>query len=185
MTRVLLRCLALAVALVIVLVLAPAAGAQSSTQSAGDSAQNTKDKKDKSRDKDKKKQDKGDDEVNTSVFSARVAEEVLGMVRDGLEGHSQRLMLSAFDGDKMDGYLTFEDQVQALFDRYEGFRAHFRIVQQSSEKGRGVVLAIFDLEELPRGGRAPLRKSEQVRFELERGRKGWRIVDYSPRDFFS
>ena len=183
MTRVLLRCLALAVCLAFVF--APAAGAQSSTQSAGDSAQSAKDKKDKAKDKKKQDKGKGDDELNTSVFSARVAEEVLGMVRDGLEGHSQRLLLSAFDGDKMDGYLTFEDQVQALFDRYQGFRAHFRIVQQSSEKGRGVVLAIFDLEEMPRGGRAPLRKSEQVRFELERGRKGWRIVDYSPRGFFS
>src|SRR5436190_13138726 len=65
------------------------------------------DKKDK---KDKKKKDKSapKDEVNTEVFSQAVANDVLGQVRDGLEGHSSRMMLGAFDQDKMDGYLSFE-----------------------------------------------------------------------------
>lgn len=134
-----------------------------------------------------KKKDKGqEDALDTSVFSEGVAGQVLGALRDGLEGHSQRRMLAVFDADKMDGYLTFEDQVQAFFDRYEAFRVHFRIAQTTVEGSRGVVLVDFEMEEIPRGGnQPPLRKNSQVRFEFERGRKGWKIVDFRPRGFFA
>ena len=147
-----------------------------------------KDKKDKDKNKDKKdKKKKGSQDVlNTeAVFSPQVVSDLLGMIRDGLEGHSQHLLLSAFDGDKMDGYLSFEDQIQAMFDHYDAFRVHYTILQQTVENGKGVVLAMFELEETPSNGGAPQRKNSQVRFELERGKKGWRVVDYNPRGFFS
>src|SRR5512142_847707 len=71
----------------------------------------------------------GEKQPDTSAFSDRVASSVLDDLRDGLEGHSQRLMLSAFDRDKMEGYLTFADQIQAFFQRYETFRVHYGIAQ--------------------------------------------------------
>ncbi|HZQ90508.1 MAG TPA: hypothetical protein VFA60_01805 [Terriglobales bacterium] len=145
----------------------------------------SKDSKDKKKDDKKKKERKQDDELNTSMFSAAVANDVLGLVRDGLEGHSQRLMLSAFDLEKMDGGLTFEDQIEAMFQRYEGFRVHYRILQNSVEGEKAVVMVLFEMEELPKNGNAPIRKSSQVKFEMERGRKGWKITDFSPRGFFS
>jgi hypothetical protein len=143
-----------------------------------------------SKDKKKKKKDKKDkasqDDLNTEVFSTAVANNVLNDIRDGLEGHTQRLMLSAFDADKMDGYLEFEDQIQSFFNRYDSFRVYFRVVQSASEGPKGVVLVDFQLEEIPRSGTGtPGRKSGQIRFELERGRKGWKIVDFNPRNFFS
>ena len=141
------------------------------------------DKKDKKKKKDKKSQQ---DDLTATVFSEAAAQDVLGMLRDGLEGHSQRLMLSAFDNDKMDGYLAFEDQLEAFFNKYEGFTVHFRIAQSTTEGAKGIVLADIEMEEIPRGGAAPPnRKQAQMRFELERGRKGWRIVDFRPRGFFS
>jgi len=144
--------------------------------------------KDAKKDKKKKKDKSSQDVMNTEVFSDDVARNVLNDLRDGLEGHSQRLMLSAFDGDKMDGYLTFEDQIQAMFDRYSEFRIHFRISQTSTEGPKGVILVDVELEEVPKstgGNVVPQRRNGQVRFELERGRKGWKIVDFSPRTFFS
>src|SRR5579864_8050814 len=66
--------------------------------------------------KDKKDKKKGNDPIDTeSVFNERVANDILGQLRDGLEGHSQRTLLGVFDGDKMDGYLNFEDQIEAYF----------------------------------------------------------------------
>lgn len=139
------------------------------------------DKKDKKKDK-----NKSQDIVNTEVFSDDVARYVLGEIRDGLEGHLQRLFLSAFDDDNMPGYLSFEDQIQAMFDQYDAFRVHFRILQTTVEGPKGIVLAEFQLEEIPRGSNPmPQRRSNQIRFELQRGRKGWRIVDFNPRGFFS
>ena len=148
--------------------------------------QNTDKDKEKKEKKDNKKKDKAKaDPYDSVVFSQAVANSVLNDLRDGLEGHSQRLLLSAFDGDKMDGYLSFEDQIDALMQRYDSFRVHFRISQSTIEGPKGVVLVDFDLEEIPRAGGAPIRRNGQVKFEMERGRKGWKIVDFNPRGFLS
>lgn len=163
---------------------------QSSSQNPNDSSgQQQEPQPDQSKDKKKKKdkKDKGSqDGLNTAVFSTTVASNVLNGLRDGLEGHTPRRMLSAFDADKMDGYLEFEDQIQALFNRYESFRVYFRIVQSATDGPKGIVLLEIQLEEIPRGATSPPgRKNGQMRFELERGRRGWKIVDFSPRNFFS
>jgi len=136
--------------------------------------------------KKKDKKDKGSQDVmNTEVFSTAVANSVLNDLRDGLEGHTQRLMLSAFDADKMDGYLEFEDQIEAFFNKYIAFTVWFKIAQTSIDGPKGIVLVDIQLEENPRGAAPPVRKNGQMRFELERGKKGWKIVDFSPRNFFS
>jgi len=141
------------------------------------------------KDKKKKKDKAAQDVVNSDVFSEDVARNVLNDIRDGLEGHSYRLMESAFDSDKMDGYLTFEDAVEAMFQRYSEFRVHFTISQTTTEGPKGVILVDIQLEAVPNstngGNVVPQRRNGQVRFELERGKKGWKIVDFSPRSFFS
>ncbi len=123
---------------------------------------------------------------DTSAFSDEVAYRVLSKVRQGMVGHSPTVLLSAFDPDRMEGYLTFRDQIQALFSQYEAFRVHFEIAQTTVEGTRGVVLVDFEIEEIPRSEIAPpVRKNAQVRFEMEQGKKGWKIVDFRPRGFFS
>ena len=138
-------------------------------------------------DANKKKNKKDSDEVAFSTtFSDAVAQEVLQRLTDGLEGHSERRLLSVFDDNKMDGYLNFEAQIGALFDRYESFRVHFRIAEATTEGDKGIVLVDIEIEEIPRSGDAQaVRKSDQMRFEMERGKKGWKIVDLRPRAFFS
>lgn len=130
------------------------------------------------------KQQKPDVSANEPVFDERAAAQVLGVIRDGLEGHSQRLLLSAFDGDKMTSFLTFQDQIEAYFTRYESFRLTYHILQTSQEGNHGVILADFQVENEPRGGGRTSRRQAQLRFELELGPKGWKIVDMDPRGFF-
>lgn len=151
-------------------------------QSADTKPADTKDKK-----QDKKKKDKsGKDAINTSeVFNEHVANDVLGRIKDGLEGHSRRLLLSAFDDDKFDGYLSFEDQIDAFFNRYDMFRVNFRIANVAVEGSKGVILVNAELEQVPAKGGAPVRKNSQLRFEIELGRKGWRVTDVRDRGFFS
>lgn len=166
-----------------------AASSPTTTQAQQDSQQ-AQDDKDKSKKKDKKKKKKDkesvDDVTAPATFSDAVAQSVLQQLTDGLEGHSDRLMLSAFDDNKMDGYLSFEDQVLAFFQRYDSFRVHFRISQATTEGSKGVVLVDIEMEEIPRSASAqPVRKRDQMRFEMERGKKGWKIVDLRPRGFFS
>ena len=161
------------------LALGVAFAAQSPSNSSGH--QQSEHSKDKN-----KKNHKKEDVLNAEVFSTTVANRLLQDLRDGLEGHSQRRMLSAFDADKFDGYLQFEDQIAAFFNKYESFRVYFRIVQSAAERPKSVMLVEVQLEEIPRAITSPpVRKNGQLRFELERGRKGWKIVDLNPRDFFS
>jgi hypothetical protein len=122
---------------------------------------------------------------DADAFDERAAAATLGIIRDGLEGHSQRRLLAAFDGNKMDSFLTFEDQIEAYFTRYESFRVTLRIIQTSMENDRGIILAEFQLENTPRGGGRISRRQGQLRFELEPSPKGWKIVDFNPRGFFS
>jgi hypothetical protein len=134
----------------------------------------------------KNRQDDPDDPMNASVFSDAIASNVISQFVEGLNGHSRRSLLSAVDDSKMDGYLQFEEQLEAFFDRYESLDVHTRIAQSSQEGGKGIVLVDVEMEEARRGGAAPpVLKREQIRFELERGRKGWKIVDLQPRSFFS
>lgn len=166
-----------------------AQGSGTSQNPHGSSGQQQQQQPEQSKDKKKKKDknDKGSQDVfNTEVFSTAVANNVLNDLRDGLEGHTRRLMLSAFDADKMDGYLEFEDQIEAFFNKYEAFTVYFRIVQTSTDGPKGLALVDIQLEEIPRGATSPpIRKNGQIRFELERGKKGWKIVDFNPRNFFS
>ncbi len=129
---------------------------------------------------------KAQQQPENAEFSEDIAYQAISKLRDGLVGHSPRVMLSAFDREKMEGYLTFQEQIQAFFSQYETFRVHFGIAQTTVEGARGVVLVDFELEEIPRDGSAPsLRKSSQIRFELEPSKKSWKIVDFRPRAFFS
>ncbi|HWY69709.1 MAG TPA: hypothetical protein VNX88_13650 [Terriglobales bacterium] len=150
-------------------------------------SQHTQDNKAQPKERQKKKGKKTDDDVpNSPTFSDAVAQNLLQKLADGLEGHSDRQMLSVLDADNMEGYLTFQQQIGALFQRYDSFRVHFRILQISSEGSKGVALVDFEMEEIPRvTDEQPVRKRNQLRFEMERGNKGWKIVDVHPRSFFT
>jgi hypothetical protein len=134
-----------------------------------------------------KKKDKGADDAGTATgFSDAVAEDVLRQLGNGLQGHNEGRMLSVFDRDVMDGYLNFSDQVSAMFQQYDSFRVHYNIDQTTGDGTKGVALIDFEMEEVSgSGGVQPVYKHEQLRFEMQRGKKGWKIVNVKPRTFFS
>lgn len=142
--------------------------------------------KDQSKKEQKKRNASTEDVLNSASFSDAVAQALLQKVAEGLEGYNDRLMLSAFNQNKMAGFVTLQQQVVALFRRTDSFLIHYRIGQTSIEGSKGVALVEFEMEVHPRAtDQQPLRKRDQLRFEVERDEKGWRIVDVQPRDFFS
>jgi len=116
-------------------------------------------------------------------FSEDVAKQVLSQIRQALQGHNPRQMLATFDKDNMDGYYALEDRLYAYFNQYEGFSAYFRILESSTEKDRGVALTEWQIEAMPASG-PPVRREGQVKFEFAVEKDGWKIVDFTPRDFF-
>ena len=142
----------------------------------------------KNADREKKKKKKKDsDEISTSqTFSEEVAATVIERLTNGLEDHNERAMFSAFDANRMDGYVNFQNQVHAMFQSYDAFRVHYRIAEVTTDAQKGVVAVDFELEESAGAGNIdPVRKQDQLRLEMERGDKGWKIVDVKPRTFFS
>ena len=124
-------------------------------------------------------------EIAPEEFSESVADGLVQQMSQGLEDHNMRRMLSAFDGDSMDAYVNFQNQIAALFDRYDSFRVHFHITDSRAEGATGVVLVDFEIEEISRSSDTPVRKNNQLRLEMKKGKKGWKIVDLKPRVFFS
>ena len=54
------------------------------------------------------------------------------------------------------------------------------------EGEKGMALVELQVEAAPRqDGGIALRRDEQIRFELQQGKSGWKIVDIQPRDFFT
>jgi hypothetical protein len=134
----------------------------------------------------KKEKGAADDLGRATSFSDAVAEDVLHVLADGLQGHNEGRMLSVFDGSAMDGYLNFSDQVSAMFQQYDSFRVHYNIDQTTTDGTKGVALVDFEMEEAAASANVqPVYKHEQVRFEMERGKKAWKIVNVKPRAFFS
>jgi hypothetical protein len=118
-------------------------------------------------------------------FSSEVASTLLQQLTQGFVTHNRRQALSVFEGARMKGYGQLRDEITSLFAQYESFRAAYRVRQSWPQGERGVVLAEFDLEGTPlEEGSPPLRRSGQLRFQFERGRRGWRIVEVEPRTFF-
>lgn len=135
----------------------------------------------------KQKKGKRDDRASDNAspaFSEEVASEILQRLAQGLQDHNERQVLALFDGDKMNGYRNFANQVDALFQQYDSFRVHFRLGEISANSEKGVATADFEIEESSANGQ-PLRKHDQLRFEMERGAKSWKIVELTPRGFFS
>ena len=155
-----------------------------SIKTSTDSA-STGNRKSKNQKKSKSESSDEPDDLDSVTFSEGVANIVISRIRNGLEGHGPRLMLSVFDADKMSDYPNFENQTEAFFAHYQSFRVHSRIIQATTEGDKGILLCDFEMEAIPVGDAPPVRKQDQLRFELERGSKGWKIVDLKPRDFFS
>jgi hypothetical protein len=119
-------------------------------------------------------------------FSDAVAARLLEQVTQGFITNNRGQVLSAFNAARMKDYARFRENIAALFAKYESFRAAYRLRQFWPQGERGVVMVEFELEGTPlEEGTRPFRRSQQLRFEFERGREGWRIVDVVPRSFFS
>ena len=162
----------------------PETGSSRSQQSGSSSPDSPSNTKGKNKNQRKKKSAPAED-LQALTFDEDVANAVMSRLRDALEGHSQRLMLSAFDADNMKEYPTFENQIEAFFNHYLGFRVHFRILQATAESDKGTILTEVEMEALPGGDTPPVRKHDQLQLEVEHTGKGWKIVDLKPRDFFS
>src|SRR5262249_21800945 len=117
-----------------------------------------------------------------NVFTESKASKLLNQVAEGLQGHSAKKMLGAFDLSRMNGGAVFKDQITAFFNQYDTIRVHFKQLQVNDN----TAIVNAEMDQSPRSAiNPPQHKSMELRFTAEKDGNGWKFVDVQPRTFFS
>jgi len=146
-------------------------------------------KKDKKAKKAKKDSKGGGEAGETPTDAKDIGREITRMLRDlqfALEGGSARSLLELVDSAKFDDYPRFEDMVERLT-REDTIRANFRQVAPATSPAAGKAQSIVDAEmELGRRDAAQQlqRRRQQLVIDFQWTRRGWRITNITPRDYF-
>ncbi len=120
-------------------------------------------------------------------LSDEIVRDVLTNLQRGMETHSLDWILDAFDATNMPNYSQFRDQMAAFLRLHDTIKFRYQLLQVTEDKEKDTAFAIADIDMaadpsdiLP----TEQHRSTQMRFQLKRGPKGWRIIGLRPADFF-
>jgi len=123
--------------------------------------------------------------ANSTDLSDEVIRDVLSDFQQGFETHNLDKVLSVFDADAMPDFSQFRDQMVSYFRLHEIFRLRYELLQVNANKDTGTATADIEMDEDPLDTLpTPKRRSTQMRFQIKRTPKGWRIIGLRPMDFF-
>lgn len=118
-------------------------------------------------------------------LSDQIIHDVLEPFREGLESHTLRQALSVLDPIDMPDYAQARDQLTAFFRLYDPIRFRYKVLQASSDKDRAFVIGEIDVAATPVDrNQTPVQRNTQMRFQLKQEPNGWRVVGFTPADFF-
>ncbi len=124
--------------------------------------------------------------LKAPAFSERVAQAALDQLLGGFQDLNPVRVMSVFDRDKLADYPVFDERVHSLMMKYDGFRGFFHVESVSQAGSRGSATAAFQFERISSdGSTASTRRNGEVHIQMERGAKGWKIVAFEPRGFFT
>jgi len=116
----------------------------------------------------------------------QVVQQVLEPLRTGMEAENIQLVLSVFDKSEMNSYSNLERQLQAFCQQFSEVNFRYRLLQAAAENNRGSAIAEMQMDALPYDATlVPVRRSVQARLQLKQDAKRWRIVGFTPADFFA
>jgi hypothetical protein len=119
------------------------------------------------------------------TFSEADAARVMDNLRQAMESENFRRFLKLFDAKKMPGFAAFRDQVSVFFERLGPMHMTFQLKQVTTDGEFGAAVAEITLEAIAKQSTTPnVRRTIPVRLVLGWDGKAWKIVDWSPREFF-
>ncbi len=118
-------------------------------------------------------------------LSDEITRDVLTNFQRGIETHNLDKVLDVFDPDGMKDYAQFRDQMTAFFRLHDSIKFRYQLLQATADKDQGSAVVDVDMEAesidiLP----TTQRHSTQMRFQLKRGAKGWKVTGLQPQNFF-
>ncbi len=119
-------------------------------------------------------------------LSGEVVRDVLTGLQRGIETHNLDRFLDSFDPENMKDFPQFRDQMATFFRLYDSVKFRYQLLQVSSDKDLGFAIADIDMDADP-SDILPTqqRRSTQMRFQMKRGPKGWKVIAMQPADFFN
>jgi hypothetical protein len=129
----------------------------------------------------------GDQSVPEKLsLSDQVIQDLLEPLKTGLETQNAQMVLSVFDKKELSGYSDLQGQLQAFFHQYSDVRFRYQILQATADTNRGTATAEFEMDALPyEVTQVAARRSVQMRLQLKLEPKGWKVISFSPSDFFN
>jgi hypothetical protein len=119
------------------------------------------------------------------VFSEADAARVMDNLRQAMESENSGRFLKLFDAKKMPGFAAFRDQVSVFFERFGPMHMTYQLTQVTTDGEFGAVITDITMDATAKQSTtANLRRTVSVRLVLGWDGKAWKIVDWSPREFF-
>ncbi len=119
-----------------------------------------------------------------SSVGDEVIQQVLEPLRTGIQTHNLKLAVSAFDPKELSSYSDLEGNLRAFFRQFDEIRFRYQLLQVSADQDHASATAEMDIDALPyEATRMPVRRSTQMRLQLKREAKAWRIASFTPADF--
>lgn len=115
----------------------------------------------------------------------QVIRDVFGPLQRGMQSHNLYQVLAIFDQQGTPDYAQIRDQLRAFFYQYDEIRFRYRLLQVTSDKEHASAVAEVQMDATPADpSQVTLRRETQMRFRMNLDPKGWRLVGFSPTDFF-
>jgi hypothetical protein len=144
------------------------------------------DQPDKKKDKKKKQEGPSSEDAPDNVAGAkRAVKRVLSDLQDGFEGKSPRRVTDSLD-ERFDDLPRFEDAVTQFLERTSEMRINLR--ESTTELKGDHATVIVDAEMIFTDKARPTqdqRRRQRIQFDfVYNAKKGWKILEITPRNFF-
>jgi hypothetical protein len=115
-----------------------------------------------------------------------LAHDVLEPLQKGVSTRNVKQVLSVLSPQVTANYPELRDQFQALLDNATALQFRYKLLQVTSDRDHASAICEADLDATPRDETlTPVRRSAQLTFQLKRTTSGWKVVTFSPADFFA
>ena len=127
----------------------------------------------------------GEEEPARRENPERAITRMIRQMQMDLEGSSSRGFLGNINSAKFDDYPRFADMIERLT-REDILRVYFRQVSNAIQGNSAQTILDAEMEMTRKNspGR-PQRRRQQVVIDFERTSRGWKIINLTPRGFFS
>jgi hypothetical protein len=124
--------------------------------------------------------------AQTPTIDEIIGSTVLDPLRIGLENGNRKQALSAFDPKLTQNYPDVRDQFVALSNSYAALRLRYRIVELIAEGDHATATCEMDMDATPRDeSLITRRRSVEMHLQLKQTAAGWKIISFTPADFFA